>query len=161
VQPAFLDYWEEQVRPHVNGHDVEFIGEVDLAGKNRLLSRARALLFPIQWEEPFGLVMVEAMACGTPVLAFRGGAVDEIVVDGMNGWVCRDVDDMAARIANARVAPAACREFVTRHFSDVRMADDYLRVYESAIARHEVRQQARAPRANASWGAGEGWDAAQ
>ena len=161
VQPAFLDYWEEQVRPHVDGRDVEFVGDVDLEGKNRLLSRARAMLFPIQWEEPFGLVMVESMACGTPVLAFRGGAVDEIVVDGTNGWVCRDVDDMAARIADLRVAPAACREFVTRHFSDVRMADDYLRVYERAIASHEVMQQASVPRANASWGAGDGWDAAQ
>jgi glycosyltransferase involved in cell wall biosynthesis len=152
VQPMFLDYWEQQVLPHVDGTTVEFIGDVGLEGKNALLSRARALLFPIQWEEPFGLVMVEAMACGTPVLAFRGGAVAEIVVDGLNGWVCHDVADMAARIASPGIDAAACREFVAEHFSVTRMVDEYVRVYERAIADHEVRREASAPRSNAVWG---------
>jgi glycosyltransferase involved in cell wall biosynthesis len=101
--------------------------------KNELLSRAKALLFPIQWEEPFGLVMIEAMACGTPVLAFAGGAVAEIVRDGVNGWICSDVADMASRIVSLEVAPASCRMFVAQHFSVARMTDGYVDVYERAL----------------------------
>src|SRR5262249_27011225 len=78
IQPVFRDYWEQEVAPELDGRQVEYVGEANHAMKNDLLSRARALLFPIQWEEPFGLVMIEAMACGTPVLAFDGGAVAEI-----------------------------------------------------------------------------------
>jgi glycosyltransferase involved in cell wall biosynthesis len=133
VQPAFRDYWEGEVRPRIDGHHAEYVGEVDHAQKNRLLSGARALLFPIQWDEPFGLVMIEAMACGTPVLAFAGGSVEEVVRDGLNGWICADVDDMADRIARPAIAPDACRAFVERSFSVARMADDYLRVYGCAL----------------------------
>src|SRR5262249_7827571 len=100
IQPTFRDYWEREVRPLVDGDRIQYIGEADLAIKNSLLAGARALLFPIRWEEPFGLVMIEAMACGTPVLAFRGGAVEEVVADGTNGWICRDVEEMAARAAS-------------------------------------------------------------
>src|SRR6185437_3770303 len=99
VQPVFRDYWEREVRPFIDGDRIEYVGEADRNLKNRLLSRARALLFPIQWEEPFGLVMIEAMACGTPVLAFPGGSVVEVVADGVSGWICRDVEEMAERAA--------------------------------------------------------------
>jgi glycosyltransferase involved in cell wall biosynthesis len=77
--------------------------------------------------------MIEAMACGTPVLAFAGGAVEEIVRDGVNGWICAGVDDMAQRIRSLRIEPAACRRFVGEHFSLARMAAGYLDVYERAI----------------------------
>src|SRR5205807_2208006 len=117
IQPVFRDYWEAQVRPHIDGEQIEFVGEADRGLKNRLLSRARALLFPIQWEEPFGLVMIEALACGTPVLAFAGGAVDEVVKDGETGWLCRDVADMAARIVSLDIPAAACRDVVAERFS--------------------------------------------
>src|SRR5438477_649066 len=80
--------------------------------KNDLLSRAQACLFPIDWDEPFGLVMIESMACGTPVLALPGGSVPEVVCDGVSGWICRDVDDMAARLGSLDVAPASCRTWV-------------------------------------------------
>ena len=135
IQPVFRDYWEQQVRPHIDGEQIEYVGEADRAIKNALLSGARALLFPIQWEEPFGLVMIEAMACGTPVLAFAGGAVGEVVRDGMNGWICRDVVEMAGRIASPGIAAEACREFVGSHFSVATMADRYLDVYDRALAR--------------------------
>jgi glycosyltransferase involved in cell wall biosynthesis len=135
IQPIFHDYWEQQVRPFVDGRDIEYVGEADFATKNTLLSRARALLFPIQWEEPFGLVMIEAMACGTPVLAFAGGAVQEIVRDGVNGWVCRDVGDMARRIRSPLGTAASCRAFVEANFSVARMADRYMDVYHCAARR--------------------------
>jgi glycosyltransferase involved in cell wall biosynthesis len=133
IQPVFQDYWENSVRPLIDDDQIEYVGEADRMLKNELLSRARALLFPIQWEEPFGLVLLEAMACGTPVLAFRGGAVEEIVRDGVNGWICGDGPDMAERIASLAIAPAACRAFVTERFSVARMADRYLEVYRRAL----------------------------
>ena len=133
IQPIFRSYWEEQVRPLIDGDQVEYIGEADHAMKNALLSRARALLFPIQWEEPFGLVMIEAMACGTPVLALPGGAVEEVVQDGVNGWICRDTVEIAARIESPGIDPVTCRAFVDTHFSVDAMAARYIEVYEQAI----------------------------
>jgi len=135
IQPYFKDYWEQQIRPLVDGDQIEYVGEADFAAKNALLSKARALLFPIQWEEPFGLVMVEAMACGTPVLAFAGGSVEEVVVNGVNGWICRDVDEMARRIAAPAVAASSCRTFVEDHFSVAKMTERYLDVYRCALGR--------------------------
>jgi len=141
IQPYFNDYWEQRVRPLVDGDQVEYVGEADFAVKNALLSKARAVLFPIQWEEPFGLVMVEAMACGTPILAFAGGAVEEVVVNGVNGWICRDVDEMARRIASPGVAASSCRTFVEGHFSVAKMTERYLDVYRCALG--HVRPAAR------------------
>ena len=138
IQPLFKDYWERQVRPHIGGN-IEYVGEADLAMKNGLLSRARALLFPIEWEEPFGLAMIEAMACGAPVLAFAGGSVSEIVRDGVSGWICRDVADMADRIAGPMVSPDSCRDWVSRNFSVQRMVDGYLAVYARASKRAPAR----------------------
>jgi glycosyltransferase involved in cell wall biosynthesis len=131
VQPVFKDYWDTKVAPHLGGA-IEYVGEADLAAKNALLSRARALLFPIEWDEPFGLAMIEAMACGTPVLAFRRGSVPEIVSDGVSGWMCRDTADMAARIAAPGISADSCRAWVERHFSCERMADRYLEIYDRA-----------------------------
>jgi len=133
IQPTFQDYWDRSVKPLINGSDVEYLGEADFDLKNELLARARAVLFPIQWEEPFGLVMIEAMACGTPVLAFAGGAVEEVINNGINGWVCRDVVDMAARIASTGISPACCRESVAARFSVATMTERYLDVYQCAM----------------------------
>jgi glycosyltransferase involved in cell wall biosynthesis len=132
VQPMFECYWREQVLPHIDGNQIQFLGEADQALKNDLLSGARALLFPIVWEEPFGLVMIEAMACGTPVLAFQGGAVAEIVRDGVNGWICGDVNEMAARAGAPGISYEACRAWVATHCSRERMVDGYLDVYRRA-----------------------------
>ena len=78
IQPAFRDYFEAKIKPHLDGNFIEYIGLADLNAKNELLGNSLAMLFPIQWNEPFGLVMVEAMACGTPVLAMPGGSVPEM-----------------------------------------------------------------------------------
>jgi glycosyltransferase involved in cell wall biosynthesis len=133
IQPLFKEYWEQQVVPFIDGDQIAYVGEADFALKNDLLANARALLFPIQWQEPFGLVLVEAMACGTPVLALRGGAVEEIVRNSVNGWICADVDEMVARIASPDIDPADCRSFVDANFSVGRMADEYLDVYARTI----------------------------
>ena len=134
IQPLFQDYWERRIAPYVDGTLIEYVGEATLATKNELLGNSKALLFPIQWEEPFGLVMVEAMACGTPVLAFRGGAVQEVVAHGVSGWICDDVNDMVMRAADPQIDPPSCRDYVARLFSVERMAEEYERVYRSARA---------------------------
>jgi glycosyltransferase involved in cell wall biosynthesis len=133
IQPIFQDYWEQHVAAHLDGRRIEYVGEADSVQKNQLLSRARALLFPIQWEEPFGLVMIEAMACGTPVLAFAGGAVEEIVQNGVNGWICRDVEDMAQRIVEDLPTSASCRNSVIRQFTLDHMVDRHLSIYERLL----------------------------
>ena len=123
--------------PQIDGEQIDYLGEVDHRRKNELLSRARALLFPIQWEEPFGLVMIEAMACGTPVLAMPGGAVTEIVRDGVNGWICADLDQLAARLHASLPAPRTCRDFVAQHFSLDRMVDRYVDIYQQ-LTQHQA-----------------------
>jgi glycosyltransferase involved in cell wall biosynthesis len=143
IQPLFRDYWDTQIKPHLDGKFIEYLGEMDLAGKNQLLGNARAMLFPIQWHEPFGLVMVESMACGTPVLAFSGGSVDEIVLEGVSGHVCRDVDDMARSAKSAVFEPAAVRRYVDQEFSTRRMVDSYLKLYRQALAQVHSRSESR------------------
>ncbi|MGH9467626.1 MAG: glycosyltransferase family 4 protein [Terriglobales bacterium] len=144
IQPLFREYWEQQVRPQL-GSGIEYVGELDLEGKNELLSGARALLFPIDWEEPFGLVMIEAMACGVPVLAFGRGSAPEVVTDGISGWICRDAKEMAERATALDIPPDICRAYVERHFSVDRMVSQYLDVYGAAIT-----SQVRAPRLQAA-----------
>jgi glycosyltransferase involved in cell wall biosynthesis len=129
VQPLFRDYFESAIKPHIDGKFIEFVGEADLEAKNELLGNSMAMLFPIQWDEPFGLVMIEAMACGTPVLAFPRGAVDEIVRrDG--GVVCRSVEEMAQAAKDVgRFEPGRVRAYVAREFSLDRMVRQYADTY--------------------------------
>src|SRR5262249_23498090 len=97
IQPIYRAYFEQQIQPHLDGKFIEYVGEVDLAGKNELVGDSVAMLFPIQWDEPFGLVMIEAMACGTPVLALPGGSVPEVIRDGIAGFCCQTPEEMALR----------------------------------------------------------------
>ena len=92
-----------------------------------------AMLFPIKWNEPFGLVMVEAMACGTPVLALPGGSVPEIVRDGISGYICRSVREMAKRVKNIEISPRALRQYVEENFSLERMVAQYASLYEETL----------------------------
>jgi glycosyltransferase involved in cell wall biosynthesis len=133
IQPCFEHYWETEVEPLVDGKQVEYLGEADLEAKNELLGHASALLFPIEWNEPFGLVMIEAMACGTPVLAFDAGSVSEVVLDGVSGWICRDVDDMARRARTLDIDAGDCRAHVAGHFTIAQMTRGYEEVYRRAI----------------------------
>jgi glycosyltransferase involved in cell wall biosynthesis len=117
------------VKPHIDGKQVEYIGLADLAAKNELLKNSMAMLFPIKWDEPFGLVMLEAMACGTPVLAFRAGSVPEIIKDGISGYVSRRVEDLVRHACDLHLEPFVIRRYVEESFSKERMARDYRDLY--------------------------------
>jgi glycosyltransferase involved in cell wall biosynthesis len=129
-EPAEQAYFDEHVRPLLGG-DVEYVGEVGPDEKVALLAGARALLNPIQWPEPFGLVMIEALACGTPVVAFPAGAAPEIVRDGDTGFLCGDVDSMAARIRDVEMLDRRrCRASIEGHFSTDRMCRQYEQLFK-------------------------------
>jgi glycosyltransferase involved in cell wall biosynthesis len=128
-------YFEELVEPHLVG-GIEYLGEVSHGQKVELLQNARATLFPIDWEEPFGLVMIESMACGTPVIATRHGAVPEVIEDGRSGIIVDDYREMPAALERAdALDPLECRRYVEEQFGQGRMVTDYLRVYEEAASR--------------------------
>ncbi|GGJ94716.1 glycosyl transferase [Pilimelia anulata] len=133
-EPPERAYYEELVAPRLADTD-RMHGVADAAAKRELLANARCLLMPVQWEEPFGMVMVEAMACGTPVVALRGGAVAEVVEHGVTGYVVDHPDELPAAIAAVgALDPAACRERVERLFGVDRMAAGYEAAYRLAIA---------------------------
>ncbi len=136
VDPVDQEYFDERVRPLLNLPGVEFIGEISDDEKNEFLGNARALLFPIAWPEPFGLVMIEAMACGTPVIAYPLGSVPEIVEDGVNGFIVEGVDQAVGAVARLdEIDRYRCRERFEERFSARRMAADYLQVYRRLTQR--------------------------
>lgn len=129
IQPGQEEFFNAEVRPRLDGDRVIFIGEVGGARKRELFARAAALLMPIRWPEPFGMVMIEALACGTPVVAFPEGAATEIVADGENGFLVDDEDEMAATIPELKALdPGRCRASVARYSAD-RVAGKYEAVY--------------------------------
>lgn len=130
-EPGEIEYFERFVEPHL-GPDVEYVGEVGHDEKCRLLGEAHALLVPIEWQEPFGLVMIEALACGTPVVALRRGSVPEVLRHGTTAYVADDLGGMVAGIDRvAELDPRELRADVERRFSVERMVNAYLQVYES------------------------------
>ena len=138
-EPAEQAYFDEFVRPHLSDQ-IEYLGEVTHGEKVELLQDARATLFPIEWEEPFGLVMIESMACGTPVIATRYGAVPEVIEHGRSGLIVDDYRDMVAAIEEAdRLDPAVLRRFAEERYSPERMVADYTTAYSAAIVRAEER----------------------
>lgn len=128
-------YFKEKIEQRIDGVKVQFIGEINENKKSEFLGNAHALLFPIDWPEPFGLVMIEAMACGTPVLAFRAGSVPELVDDGVTGRIVDSVEE-AIRVLPEVVAldRAKVRRCFERRFSSKRMAQEYVKVYRSLLA---------------------------
>jgi glycosyltransferase involved in cell wall biosynthesis len=143
VDPVDQDYFQAAIAPLVRDSPlIEFIGEVDEREKDELLGGAYAYLFPIDWPEPFGLTMAEAMATGTPVVAYRAGSVPEVVVDGVTGFVCDTLRDMADAVPKVRdLDRHACRRHVEQLFSPTTMADGYEKVYEALV---KERDHARA-----------------
>ncbi len=133
VQPVNKDYFEQKIKPQIDNTLVEYIGPADLSAKNELLGNSMAMLFPVQWKEPFGLVMVEAMACGTPVLAMPGGSVPEVVRDGISGYVCNSVRQMAKRVVDLNINPVVVRRYVEENFSIEKMVERYVALYRNAI----------------------------
>lgn len=135
-------YWHGEIEPLVNAHpNVEYIGEVNEAGKAELLGNAAALLFPIDWPEPFGLVMIEAMSCGTPVVAWNNGSVPEVLDNGVTGCIVDSMDAAAHAVYEVmRYNRAVVRARFEERFTVVRMANDYVRLYEDLIDGSRVPQ---------------------
>ena len=134
VDPYDHDFFVETVAPLIDGDRVTFVGEADARLKRELYRNASCVLMPITWEEPFGLVMAEAPACGTPVIAFDRGAASEVVQDGVTGFLVNSVDEMVAALGRVdEIDPRSCRRHIERHFDMPVMADAYLQVYESIL----------------------------
>ncbi len=139
VDEADRAYFHSTIEPLLSHPLVEFIGEVDEAQKRRLLGEALALVFPIDWPEPFGLVMIEAMAAGTPVIAWRNGSVPEVIQDGVNGFIVDSLGEAVAAVdAARRMSRLAVRRAFDSRFTAGRMADDYLLAYERLLARADA-----------------------
>ena len=142
VDPADQDYFDEMIRPLLSEPGVEYIGEIGDKQKAEFLSGAHALLVPIDWPEPFGLVMIEAMACGTPVIAFNRGSVPEVIEDGVTGFVVEDTTSAVGEIRNLEtLSRSAIRRRFEERFTARRMAEDYLDVYQRLIGARRVRPQ--------------------
>jgi glycosyltransferase involved in cell wall biosynthesis len=123
-------YFDHFVKPRIDGKFIEYVGEISDAEKSEFLGNALGLVFPIDWPEPFGLVMVESLACGTPVLARPCGAAPEVLADGVTGFVNADVEELARRVKDlARIDRRQCRQWVEEKFSLKRMTEEYIHVY--------------------------------
>jgi glycosyltransferase involved in cell wall biosynthesis len=132
--PEEPDYFEREIAPHLDGDQFQYAGPVDDEQKNRLLGSAAALLMPIEWEEPFGIVMAEAMACGTPVIGFARGSVPEVVREGVNGFICRTLQDAATAVGRLqRIDRAAVRRDCEARFSQGVIVEAYERLFRSLV----------------------------
>jgi glycosyltransferase involved in cell wall biosynthesis len=137
VQPGQESYFRSEIEPHLGGDLVRYVGEVGGTRRKELFAHAKAFLMPIRWAEPFGMVMVEALACGTPVLAFPEGAASEIVIDGENGFLVADEQAMTDAIGSLdAIDPIRCRESVISRYVSAIVADGYEAVYRSAAHPH-------------------------
>ena len=135
IDPIDEAYFSETIKPLLDDPCCEFIGEIGETEKDVFLGNASALLFPIDWPEPFGLVLIEAMACGTPVIAYPRGSVPEIVEDGVNGSMVESIEEAVCAVKDiARISRLRCRQAFEKRFTAERMAQEYLKVYQALIA---------------------------
>jgi glycosyltransferase involved in cell wall biosynthesis len=142
VPDAHRDWFDAHIKPRIDGTQIRYLGAVDDVQKNALLGSAAALLMPILWEEPFGIVIAEAMACGTPVLGFRRGAVPEVVEHGVTGFVVDTLDELADAVAEIpNLSRTASRARVERLYSDQVVTDGYERLYAKMVTRSGTRKQ--------------------
>jgi glycosyltransferase involved in cell wall biosynthesis len=136
------EYFETRVEPYLDGGRVEYLGAIGPAQRSDVLGRALALLHLISFDEPFGLSLVEAMACGTPVIAFGRGSIPEIIMDGENGFIVEDIEQAVQAVAAVRsLDRSACREDAEQRFSQTRMVSDYVRVYREILKMEASHEQ--------------------
>ena len=134
VDVVDVEYFEQEIKPQIDGKQIEYMGEANHDQKSALMGGAVATLFPITWREPFGLVMVESMATGTPVIAMALGSTPEVIAHGQTGFLCNNVEEFIAAIAKAnQLNRYACRQHVLNHFSVQRMTDGYEAVYQQML----------------------------
>jgi glycosyltransferase involved in cell wall biosynthesis len=146
IDAADKTYFDQEIAPLFDQPFVDYLGEIGEGEKQAFLGGARALLFPIDWMEPFGLVMIEAMACGTPVIAWPGGSVGEVMEHGVTGFIVEDIDDaVEATRATETLDRRQVREVFDRRFTAERMARDYVAVYETLLSDHAEPPQLRRP----------------
>jgi len=126
------EYYQEKIKPLLNNPLINYIGEIDEHEKNEFLGNAYATLFPIDWPEPFGLVMIESMACGTPVVAFNRGSVSEVMLQGETGFIVNTVNEAIEAVEKVEtISRQCCRYIFEKRFSSMQMANNYLKAYES------------------------------
>jgi glycosyltransferase involved in cell wall biosynthesis len=141
-QPESVDYFENKIKPLIDDKQIKYIGPADLDTKNKLLGNAKAFLYPLSWEEPFGMVLVEAMACGTPVISYALGATSEIIVNGKNGFLITDPNDAIRAIKKlSKIKRFDCRLHVEQHFSPTSSAKKHLEIYKKEINRVHTRSE--------------------
>jgi glycosyltransferase involved in cell wall biosynthesis len=144
IDRADREYYDSQIKPLFNDPLVEYLGELGGRDKDEFLGNACALLFPIDWPEPFGLAMIEAMACGTPVLAWAGGSVPEVIDDGVTGFIVESVEEAVRAVGRvAELSRAGVRAVFERRFTAGRMAHDYVKVYDGILS--DMGKQPRGP----------------
>jgi glycosyltransferase involved in cell wall biosynthesis len=132
--PVNKQYFARHIVPHLGADEIMYVGPIDDSQKNELLGQAAALLMPVLWEEPFGIVMAEALACGTPVVGLRRGAIPEVVEDRLTGFVCDDLESMVSAVHRlSLIDRQACRSRALDRFSGSVMAESYLRVYRELL----------------------------
>lgn len=135
TEPHEFKHFEEKVKP-ILGPNTQIVGELTLQEKSDLLKNAKATLMPIQWPEPFGLVMIESMVCGTPCIAWRNGSVPEVIEDGVTGFIVESVDEMVEAVKKLdQIEPAACRKWVEERFSSQIMVANYIDAYRTIMGR--------------------------
>jgi glycosyltransferase involved in cell wall biosynthesis len=133
------EYFDTCIKPLLNSDGVEFLGEIGYPEKNDFLAKAAALIFPIAWPEPFGIVMIEAMACGTPVIAYPFGSVPEVIQDGVNGYMASDITDAISAVGKlVKLDRKQVRKSYERRFTSGRMTQDYLKIYNRIVSRKKV-----------------------
>jgi glycosyltransferase involved in cell wall biosynthesis len=136
IDPDEEQYFQKRIKPKIDGEQIVFVGEVAHRQKIRLLKNAKAMLSPIQWDEPFGITNIEALACGTPVIAINRGALPEIIVDGKTGYLCRTINQMIKKVDQiGEIDRSVCRQHVVDKFSSRTMAEGYLKAYYRIINR--------------------------
>jgi glycosyltransferase involved in cell wall biosynthesis len=145
IDKADRGYYESTIKPLMSDPNVEFIGEIGEHEKSEFLGNAYAYLFPIDWPEPFGLTMIEAMACGTPTIAFNCGSVKEVMQEGLTGFIVEDMDQAVAAVAKiSTIERTACRNVFEKRYTAARMAQEYVEIYQTMATPAAVSSDSQA-----------------